>query len=54
MQLPNGLQAYIPSYKLHAYLLSETHAVQQFPNLQKKTDAIGSSAPVGGLLADRS
>ena len=27
MQLPNGLQAYIPSEKLHAYLLSETHAV---------------------------
>lgn len=27
MQLPNGLQAYIPSDKLHAYLLSETHAV---------------------------
>jgi hypothetical protein len=27
MQLPNGLQAYIPSEKLSAYLLSETHAV---------------------------
>jgi len=27
MQLPNRLQAYIPSEKLHAYLLSETHAV---------------------------
>ena len=27
MQLPNRLQAYIPSQKLHAYLLSETHAV---------------------------
>ena len=27
MQLPNCLQAYIPSEKLHAYLLSETHAV---------------------------
>jgi hypothetical protein len=27
MQLPNGLQAYIPSEKLGAYLLSETHAV---------------------------
>ena len=27
MQLPNRLQAYIPSPKLHAYLLSETHAV---------------------------
>jgi hypothetical protein len=27
MQLPNGLQAYIPSEKLRAYLLSETHAV---------------------------
>ena len=27
MQLPNRLQAYIPSEKLSAYLLSETHAV---------------------------
>ncbi len=27
MQLPNCLQAYIPSEKLSAYLLSETHAV---------------------------
>ena len=27
MQLPNRLQAYVPSHKLHAYLLSETHAV---------------------------
>ena len=27
MQLPNRLQAYIPSEKLRAYLLSETHAV---------------------------
>ena len=27
MQLPNRLQAYIPSQKLHASLLSETHAV---------------------------
>ena len=27
MQLPNSLQAYIPSEKLSAYLLSETHAV---------------------------
>jgi uncharacterized protein DUF6883 len=27
MQLPNGLQAYIPSEKLRASLLSETHAV---------------------------
>src|SRR5262245_52635440 len=27
MQLPNGLQASIPSEKLRAYLLSETHAV---------------------------
>jgi hypothetical protein len=27
VQLPNGLQAYIPSEKLRAYLLSETHAV---------------------------
>lgn len=27
MQLPNGLQAYIPPQKLSAYLLSETHAV---------------------------
>jgi hypothetical protein len=27
MQLPNGLQAYIPPQKLRAYLLSETHAV---------------------------
>jgi hypothetical protein len=29
MQLPNHLQAYIPPQKLHAYLLSETHAVGQ-------------------------
>jgi hypothetical protein len=27
IQLPNRLQAYVPSHKLHAYLLSETHAV---------------------------
>ena len=27
MQLPNRLQAYIPSEKLSAYVLSETHAV---------------------------
>jgi hypothetical protein len=27
MQLPNCLQAYIPSEKLSAYLLSETHAI---------------------------
>jgi hypothetical protein len=27
MQLPHRLQAYIPSEKLSAYLLSETHAV---------------------------
>ena len=27
MQLPNYLQAYVPSEKLSAYLLSETHAV---------------------------
>ena len=27
MQLPNRLQAYVPSEKLSAYLLSETHAV---------------------------
>ena len=27
MQLPNRLQAYVPSHKLYAYLLSETHAV---------------------------
>jgi hypothetical protein len=27
MQLPNRFQAYIPSQKLSAYLLSETHAV---------------------------
>jgi hypothetical protein len=27
MQLPNRLQAYIPSQKLSAYLLSETHAI---------------------------
>jgi hypothetical protein len=29
MQLPNRLQAYIPSKKLSAYLLSETHAVER-------------------------
>jgi hypothetical protein len=27
MQIPNRLQAYIPSPKLSAYLLSETHAI---------------------------
>jgi hypothetical protein len=27
MRLPNGRQAYIPPEKLHAYLLSETHAI---------------------------
>jgi hypothetical protein len=27
MQLPNRLQAYIPSQKLSAYLLSESHAI---------------------------
>ena len=29
MQLPNCLQAYIPSEKLSAYLLSATHAVER-------------------------
>src|SRR6516165_3954689 len=29
MQLPNRLQAYIPSEKLSAYLLSETHAFRK-------------------------
>jgi hypothetical protein len=66
MQLPNRFQAYIPSQKLSAYLLSETHAVGKakatffralgftetnIPLLEHGLLALAHSAPVHDVVS---